>query len=153
MATTRPTPQLPPKKWTSATLERIKENLHPTPPQQRDDGETEQTGNDRDTSLRITPWDFSRIFSKRKESTTSSPSGRHIGHYRAILGNKELVQFFCTMCELPLNFGFSPKRWETTCTLMIEKSLAHGPRIDKLRVIHLLEADYYFVLLFMSSSK
>ena len=58
MATTRPTPQfpqLPSKKWTSATLERIKENLHPTPPQQRDDRETEQTGNDRDISLRITP--------------------------------------------------------------------------------------------------
>ena len=29
---------------------------------------------------------------------------------------------------------------------MIEKSAVHGPRVDKLRVIHLLEADYNFVL-------
>ena len=29
---------------------------------------------------------------------------------------------------------------------MIEKSAAHGPRIDKLLVIHLLEVDYNFVL-------
>ena len=29
---------------------------------------------------------------------------------------------------------------------MLEKSPEHGPRLDKLRVIHLLEADYNFVL-------
>ena len=91
MVITRQDPQLPQEKWTSETLERLKEKLNKTPTQQRDDGETEQTGNDRDISLRIMPWNFHRIFSKWKESTTSSPSGRHIGHYRAILGNKDLL--------------------------------------------------------------
>ena len=43
LATTHPAPQLPPEKWTSATLERLKEKLHQNPTQQRDDGETEQT--------------------------------------------------------------------------------------------------------------
>ena len=90
--------------------------------------------------------DFRRLFTKWKESTSSSPSGRHIGHYKAILGNDDLVDFHCGMLELPLQFGFSPKRWEKTCTLMIEKNKDIGPRIDKLRVIHLLEADYNFVL-------
>ena len=69
--------------------------------------------------------------------------------HRALQGNsweQGPSTFFCTMCELSLNFGFSPKLWEVTCTLMIEKSVAQGPRINKLRVIHLLKVDYNFDL-------
>ena len=40
MTTTRPDPQLPPEKWTSETLERLKEKLNKNPPQKQDDGET-----------------------------------------------------------------------------------------------------------------
>ena len=112
----------------------------------KEETEEETQEHDRDISLKIYPADFRRLFKKWRESTTSSPSGRHIGHYKAILGDDDLVEFFCAMCELPLNFGFSPKRWETTCTLMLEKSAKFGPRLDKLRVIHLLEADYNFIL-------
>ena len=91
MATSRPDPQLPPEKWTSETLERLKEKINKNPKQNLDDSETHQTGNDQDISLRIKPWNFHRLFSKWKESTTSSPSSWHIGHYRVILGNKDLV--------------------------------------------------------------
>ena len=146
LATTRPDPKLPPEKWSTAALDRIKRKVSKTKEETRDEGETTQTGDDRDISLRISPKDFIQLFRRWQESTSLSYSGRHIEHYRAILGDEDLVQFFCTTCELPLNFGFSPVRWEKTCTLMLEKSPAHGPRLDKLRVIHLLEADYNFVL-------
>ena len=39
----------------------------------------------------ITPESFRHYFRHKSESTESSPSGRHIGHYKAILQNDDLV--------------------------------------------------------------
>ena len=55
MATTRPDPQLPPEKWTSETLERLKAKLNKDPEQNQDGGESQQVGNNRDISLCIMP--------------------------------------------------------------------------------------------------
>jgi hypothetical protein len=38
-------------------------------------------------------------------------------------------------------YRFAPKRWCTSVTVMIEKDPGN-PRIERLRVIHLFEADY-----------
>ena len=54
MVTTRPDPQLPTEKWTSETLEILKEKLNKNPTQNQDDRETKQTENEWDISLRIT---------------------------------------------------------------------------------------------------
>ena len=144
-ATSRPDPELAPEKWTTETIERIKRKL--TPKSDRKDAqEGAEQKDQKEINLRITRADFRGLFKKWKESKSSTPSDRHIGHYKAILGNDDLVDFQCGMLELPRQFGFSPKRWEKTCTLMIEKNKDIGPRIDKLRVINLLEANYNFVL-------
>ena len=77
--------------------------------------------------------------------TATSPSGRHLGLYKALLGIENISEFFAGMCELPAKYGFAPKRWAYALKLMIEKDKGI-PRVSRLRVIHLLEADYNFVL-------
>ena len=71
MATSRPDPTLPPERWTTEALERIKKKVNPPTgaDKTKQEGETEQTGNERDISLRIKPYDFIKIFRKWKEST------------------------------------------------------------------------------------
>jgi hypothetical protein len=72
-----------------------------------------------------------------KESTSTSPSGRHLGHYKAIITDPDLkkqdpekshlreretnfVSALVKMLNLPLKYGFTPKRWYTLVTVMIE---------------------------------
>ena len=45
-----------------------------------------------------------------KETTSTSPSGRHLGHYKAIIRDATLAQIFTTMTALPLKYGVAPKR-------------------------------------------
>jgi hypothetical protein len=116
-------------------------------------------------SKAISVSEFKEGFKKWKERTSTSPSGRHLGLYKAIINdhdaddqreNKDLprarqtdiVDILVKMTTLPLKFGFAPKRWCRSITVMIEKDPG-SPRIERLRIIHLFEADYNFVLKLM----
>ena len=94
------------------------------------------------------------------ESTTTSPSGRHLGHYRALLqtlpvGNKAaeatdykrgmLASMHHSILEYSLQNGHAFQRWKKVVNVMIEKEPGN-PKIHRLRVIHLYEADYNVIL-------
>ena len=79
------------------------------------------------------------------EMTTTSLSGRHLDLYKALIGIEEISEFFSRMCELQVIHGFAPKIWAHALKVMIEKDKGK-PRVSRLRVIHLLEVDYNFVL-------
>jgi Reverse transcriptase (RNA-dependent DNA polymerase) len=53
---------------------------------------------------------------------------------------------------IAINLGETLNRWTTVSTCMIEK-IVGNPRIDKLRVIHLFEADYNLLLKIMWARK
>ena len=106
--------------------------------------------------------DFYHGFQHWKESTSTSPSGRHLGHYKAIINDPErkkqardenyvskrqldFLEIYTKLVNIPLKYGFAPERWCTSITVMIEKDPG-SPRIERLRVIHLFEADYNFCL-------
>jgi hypothetical protein len=106
----------------------------------------------------ITEEDFISAFKAWKESTSTSPSGRHLGHYKAIIYDPDLkkqdpetqhirerktnfVEALVKVINVPLRYGFAPKQWCTSVTVMIEKDPGN-PRIERLCVIHLFEADY-----------
>ena len=72
-------------------------------------------------SIKIDHTNFVQIFSKWKESTTTSPSGRHLGHYKAILESPELIEYHCIMASIPLHFGFAPNRWTKAIQIMLQK--------------------------------
>ena len=85
------------------------------------------------------------MFSKWKEKTTTSPSGRHLGHYKAILQEPDLIQHNCIMVSPPLMYGFTPKRLTKDIQIMVEKK-TKTPLLHRLRGILILEADLNWVL-------
>ena len=60
----------------------------------------------------ITTFEFINYFKKKTEKTESSPSGRHIGHYKSILINEDLVNLHVIMLNIPLKCGFACQRWK-----------------------------------------
>lgn len=106
----------------------------------------------------ITTEEFINAFKHWRENTSTSPSGRHLGHYKCLLVNDKniynidnedpkdnimLVYYAITMTSI--NLGISLHRWQQSITAMIEK-VQGCPKINKLRVIHLYEADYNLLL-------
>jgi hypothetical protein len=101
----------------------------------------------------ITAEDISNGFRAWKEITSTSPSNRHLGHCKALLspdGRKitdatthlaeEIMDAHHQMTALCAKLGLSLHRWQETVTAMLEKDQG-SPKLHRLRVIHLLEAD------------
>lgn len=101
--------------------------------------------------------DVKNKFHKWNELTSTSPSGVHLGHYRAMLplkewepsdpmaaDNDDIGDLFYKSLKLRLQIaiqtGHSYERWKKIITCVLEKKPGN-PRIDKIRIIHLLEAD------------
>jgi hypothetical protein len=93
----------------------------------------------------VTTEDFISCFGCVAEKTSSSPSGRYVGHYLACTDMKDelsglLAAAHAAMMSIPLAEGFCPERWRQAIDIMLEK-IPWVPRINKLRIIQLLEAD------------
>ena len=80
-----------------------------------------------------------------KESTSTSPSGRHLGMYKALLSNQQITSDMCNMLNVVTQFGIIPSRWCQAISVLIEKDPG-APIINRLRVIHIFEADYNLFL-------
>jgi hypothetical protein len=98
----------------------------------------------------VTTEDFISCFGCVAEKTSSSPSGRHVGHYLACIDLKGelsvlLAAVHAAMMAIPLAEGVCPKRWRQAIDIMLEK-LPGVSRINKLIIIQLLEADLNQVL-------
>jgi hypothetical protein len=105
------------------------------------------------TTISCTDWISG--WKKMRESTASAPGG-HYGHYKtaalvATLPEDHadyttlLAEIYAIMLSLPLKHGFAPTRWQTCIDAILEKIPGH-PRIEKLRIIMLYEADFNFML-------
>ena len=94
------------------------------------------------------------------ESTSTSPSGRHLGHYRSLLPTlpvhspateeldskrQALVNMHHAVTDYALQNGYSYQRWKKVVNVMLEKEPGN-PKIHRLRVIHIYEADYNLIL-------
>jgi hypothetical protein len=93
----------------------------------------------------VTTEDFISCLGCVAEKTSSSPYGRHAGHYLACIDLKDelsvlIAAVHAAMMSIPLAEGFCPKRWRQEIEIMLEK-IPGVPRINKLRIIQLLE-DY-----------
>ncbi len=97
-----------------------------------------------------------------KETTSTSPSGRHLGHKHALLKPDGLVRssdefkqldaarteiwgMHHMMLNYGLQHGYCYERWKKVVTTLIEKDPG-DPRIHRLRVIHLYEDCYNLLL-------
>jgi hypothetical protein len=93
--------------------------------------------------------DFKNFFKKRKERTASSPSGRHMGHYkifaeRADKDCEEIVQIITLIINTSIITSRPLHRWLHSTQIMLEKGKGHF--IEHLRIIQLCEADLNFAL-------
>jgi hypothetical protein len=103
----------------------------------------------------ITPEEIAKGFRRWKESTSTSPSGCHLGlrQIPAIPTNdketekirQQILNVQTHIINIPLQQGFSPERWQTVINAMLEK-IQGRPMLHKLRVIHIMEADYNLIL-------
>ena len=97
-------------------------------------------------------------FTKWKDRTTTSPSGRHLYHYKTLIvsdgedKNEELKAFsleilsaYNIIINAALALGTFLHRWKQYIVLMIEKE-KHNHRINRLRVINIYEANYNLIL-------
>ena len=91
-------------------------------------------------------------FKKWKESTSTSPSGRHLGDYKAIIRDPCLLTCMTQFLHVIINKGITMTRWCNAVNIMIEKDVG-APRITRLRIIHLFEADFNFFLKLIGGSR
>ena len=97
-------------------------------------------------------------FRKWKEGTTTSPSHRHLGHYKSFLVSesndtksehisfeKVILQTVNTILNATIAYAVPLTRYLTSLVVMIEK-VPVVPRINKLHVINIYRADYNLML-------
>ena len=97
-----------------------------------------------------------------REGTTTSPSGRHLGHYKSLFtvidhslesdDRKELKEIqeriagcYVAILNYAIRHNYSYKRWKQILNFMIYKEQGNV-KINRLRVIHIYEADYNFLI-------
>jgi hypothetical protein len=103
----------------------------------------------------VTTQEVTDLFKKWKEQTSTSPSGCHLGHWHALhapdgdnpraeeyqdLG-EQIMSIHANIMNAATLSGTPLDRWTDVDSTMLAKSTGK-PRIDKLGVIHLYEADY-----------
>jgi hypothetical protein len=86
----------------------------------------------------ITPAKFISAYKVTPENKSTSPSGRHVGHYKAILKIPHLVFLHTTMMSIPFRTGMINPRLSRVMDIMLPK---HS-RCHRLRIIALFESDY-----------
>jgi hypothetical protein len=97
-----------------------------------------------------------------RKSTSISPSGCHLGHYKAVCrpiayacephekelleaARQAILQAHLDIINYGLLHGYSVQRWQQVVNVMILKEPANH-RIHRLCVLHLFEADYNLIL-------
>jgi hypothetical protein len=92
-------------------------------------------------SATISKEDWDRPWKKAKESTLSSASGSHFGHYKAGLHSEYIAYLHALQATLITRQGIVFDRWSTGLSVMLEKIFVCS-LITKLRSILLMEADF-----------
>jgi hypothetical protein len=103
-------------------------------------------------SHEITIEEWNKGFRQWRETTSTSPSGRHLGIYKALLSNKAISENLCEMLNIVIRLELIPTRWCKAISVLIEKDPG-SPCVNRLRMIHLFEADYNFFLKLMWASR
>jgi hypothetical protein len=88
----------------------------------------------------VTDENFVQTYTVADETTSSSPSGRYIGHYKSTLKHPNLVSLHAQMMSLPFQVVFAPQRWTKVTDIMLDKE-ANNPHCHCLRILALFESD------------
>ena len=103
-------------------------------------------------SIDISEVDVIHGFKRWRETTTTSPSGRHLGHYKALIQDSMLLRCLTKFLNIALFHGIAIPRWCNATNVLLEKDTGR-PTINRLRIIHLFEADFNFLLKLLWGSR
>ena len=70
-------------------------------------------------------------FSSWRESASTSPSGCHLGHYKALIQHPVLLKCFTLFLNISIQSGIAVSRWSNADNVLIEKDPGK-PRINRL---------------------
>lgn len=89
--------------------------------------------------------EFKQFIKGSKEKTSTSPSGRHYGHYKALLhGGSKYLATIHSILETAIQHNIILRRWKHTTTTLIEKEPGL-PYVHRMRAIHIIEAEVQFL--------
>ena len=105
----------------------------------------------------VTEEEFRGKMKAWRETTTTSPSGRHLGHYKSLFAiidrsldedereqlqqiQKDIMTCYLGVINYAIKHRYSLERWRTIMNNMIYKEPGNV-KIHRLRVIHIYEAD------------
>jgi hypothetical protein len=97
------------------------------------------------TRVDLTLEEFRNLVKSQSENTSSSPSGRHYGHYKAILSDDGICLVHARMMCMTFLHGFTPLRWQKALDVMLEKDIG-DPKISRLQIIVIVEGDMNLVM-------
>ena len=94
----------------------------------------------------VTSSTLKQLFQHCNERTNTSPSGIHLGHYKTLFQSANesarlIANNITSLLQTLLYHGLSLQRWNQVVNIMIHK-VEGSYLLNKLRVIHLFEADY-----------
>ena len=84
--------------------------------------------------------EFQDMILNTRETTSSSPSGRHYGLYRAGVQNDDLLHIHAGLAIQPFRYGFVLDRWRHIIQVMLKKK--PQPIYNSLRIIEIFEGDF-----------
>lgn len=102
-----------------------------------------QIANVEPIDITISEEDVRRGFRGWRESTTTSPSGRHLGHYKALIQDSQCLTCLTQFLNIALFHRLALPCWCKATNILLEKDPGR-PCINRLRIIHLFEADFNF---------
>ena len=88
----------------------------------------------------ITLQQYKEFWKNKRETTVTSPYGLHIGHYKSVLNEEDILELHLELMTLPFKYSFAPKRWCKTVQVMLEKNPG-SPWSHRLRIIELFDAQ------------
>ena len=97
--------------------------------------------------LHVSHTDMQGLFKHWRETTTTSPSGRYLGLYKIVFNPSNdnpiptIANNIATLTNILVQNGIGLPRWRRVINMMIHK-LEGSYLLNKLRVIHIFEADY-----------
>ena len=119
----------------------------------------------------LTHHEFKSKICSWRESTTTSPSGRHLGRYRALFAKscyhpvhqetehmnfqakqRAIAELILSIMNYAIRRGYVLQRWKTIVNTMIFKDPGNI-QIHRLWVIHIYEADFNLLLHHADSSR
>jgi hypothetical protein len=83
---------------------------------------------------------FISAIAHTRERSSSSPSGRHYGHYRALLQIPTILGLITSLANFCFDWGITMARWEKVIQPQIPKDKG-TPQINQIQQITLIKAD------------